>query len=66
MPNYSFLAPVAGLQDLTLANAGLKDDGLARLPKLPTLKRLVLDGNEIRGTGLAALKEQPELTITAG
>lgn len=34
---------------------------LAQLPKLPTLKRLVLDGNDIRGTGLPHLAGQPEL-----
>jgi Leucine-rich repeat (LRR) protein len=34
---------------------------LSQLPKLPKLKRLVLDGNEIRGVGLAALSAQPAL-----
>ena len=59
--DYSFLVPIHGLQELTLANAGLNDTTLAQLPKLPTLKRLVLDGNDIRGTGLPDLTGQPEL-----
>jgi serine/threonine protein kinase/Leucine-rich repeat (LRR) protein len=59
--NYDFLAPIAGLQELSLANAGLKDPSLERLPKLPTLQRLVLDGNEIRGATLAVLSAQPAL-----
>jgi serine/threonine protein kinase len=58
---YDFLASIAGLEELTLANAGLNDAELARLPKLPTLKKLVLDGNEIRGTGLAQLRDWPTL-----
>ncbi len=62
LPDYGFLAPIHGLRELTLANAGLNDLRLAQLPKLPALKRLVLDGNDIRGTGLRSLKEQPELT----
>jgi serine/threonine protein kinase/Leucine-rich repeat (LRR) protein len=59
--NYAFLAPIAGLEELSLANAGLNDASLGQLPKLPALKRLVLDGNEIRGTGLTALSTQPAL-----
>uniref|UniRef100_A0A7C4LLH5 non-specific serine/threonine protein kinase n=1 Tax=Schlesneria paludicola TaxID=360056 RepID=A0A7C4LLH5_9PLAN len=59
--NYGFLTPIAGLEELSLANAGLNDVSLGQLPKLPALKRLVLDGNEIRGRGLAALSEQPAL-----
>ena len=31
------------------------------MPKLPALKRLVLDGNDLRGRELTYLKEQPEL-----
>ena len=53
--------PHHGLRELTLANAGLTDESLTKLPKLPALKRLVLDGNDIRGTGLAHLSKQPEL-----
>jgi hypothetical protein len=59
--NYGFLAPIAGLEELSLTNAGLNDDSLSQLPKLPELKRLVLDGNEIRGQGLMALSGQPAL-----
>jgi Leucine-rich repeat (LRR) protein len=59
--DYGFLAPIAGLEELSLANAGLNDDSLSRLPKLPALKKLVLDGNDIRGSGLAALSDQPAL-----
>jgi serine/threonine protein kinase/Leucine-rich repeat (LRR) protein len=59
--NYAFLAPIAGLEELSLANAGLNDASLGQLPKMPALKRLVLDGNDIRGTGLTALSTQPAL-----
>ncbi|MCX7422547.1 MAG: leucine-rich repeat protein [Planctomycetia bacterium] len=59
--DYSFLVPIHGLQELNLSNAGLNDATLAQLPKLPTLKRLVLDGNDIRGMGLTHLIGQPEL-----
>jgi Leucine-rich repeat (LRR) protein len=59
--NYAFLAPIAGLEELSLANAGLNDASLGQLPKLPALKRLVLDGNDIRGSGLTALSTQPAL-----
>jgi serine/threonine protein kinase len=59
--NYDFLVPIAGLEELSLAKAGLNDASLGQLPKLPALKRLVLDGNEIRGPGLAALSTQPAL-----
>jgi Leucine-rich repeat (LRR) protein len=59
--NYAFLAPIAGLEELSLANARLNDVSLGQLPKLPTLQRLVLDGNEIGGNGLAALSTQPAL-----
>jgi hypothetical protein len=45
---------------LLLAKAGLNDRTVAQLPKLPTLKRLVLDSNEIRGPGLAHLSGRPE------
>ena len=60
--DYGFLVLIHALQDLKLANAGLNDDSLTKLPKLSTLQRLVLDGNEIRGTGLKELAAQPELT----
>ncbi len=46
---------------MNLTSAGLNDDALAKLPKLVSLKRLVLDGNDIRGGGLAVLNAQPEL-----
>jgi serine/threonine protein kinase/Leucine-rich repeat (LRR) protein len=59
--NYDFLANVRGLEELSLANAGLTDVSLAILPKLPTLKRLVLDGNDLGGRGLTHLRLQPEL-----
>jgi serine/threonine protein kinase/Leucine-rich repeat (LRR) protein len=59
--NYAFLAPITGLEELSLANAGLNDASLGQLPKLPALKRLVLDGNDIRGSGLTALSTQPAL-----
>lgn len=48
-PNLDFLAGIHGLRELNLADAGLNDGWLAKLPNLPTLKRLVLDGNDIRG-----------------
>ena len=59
--DYSFLTSIHGLQELNLTSAGLNDDALAKLPKLAFLKRLILDGNDIRGGGLAALNAQPEL-----
>ncbi|MBI1903292.1 MAG: leucine-rich repeat protein [Planctomycetia bacterium] len=59
--SYDFLASIHGLKELSLAGSGLNDDALAKLPKLATLKRLVLDGNEIRGRGLSSLAAQPEL-----
>ena len=59
--DYSFLVPIHGLRELTLANAGLNDAALANLPKLNTLQRLVLDGNDIRGAGLIHLSHLPEL-----
>jgi len=58
---YWFLGNIAGLEELSLANAGLDDTALAQLPKMRKLKRLVLDGNQIRGTGLSALNNQPAL-----
>jgi Leucine-rich repeat (LRR) protein len=59
--DYGILAEIQGLQELNLTNSGLTDDILAQLPKFPLLKHLVLDGNDIRGTGLKALTAQPEL-----
>ncbi|HVC95922.1 MAG TPA: hypothetical protein VND64_19690, partial [Pirellulales bacterium] len=59
---YSFLADIRGLEELSLAKAGMNDVFLAKLPKLPALKRLVLDGNVVRGPGLTYLRELPELT----
>jgi Leucine-rich repeat (LRR) protein len=53
---YDFLVPIHGLRELSLANAGLNDATLLKLPKLPALKRLVLDGNEdVRGAGWTSL-----------
>jgi serine/threonine protein kinase/Leucine-rich repeat (LRR) protein len=52
---------VQGLRELLMPNCGLTDDALSRLPRLRTLEHLVLDGNDIRGIGLAALAEQPAL-----
>ena len=51
----------SALTELSLVNAGLNDKSLVQLPKLPALKRLVLDGNDIRGTGLTSLRDRPEL-----
>lgn len=59
--DYTFLTSIHSLNELNLTSAGLNDDALAKLPKLAFLKRLVLDGNDIRGTGIAALNAQPEL-----
>src|SRR5438128_10569370 len=42
--SYDFLAPIHGLQELSLANAGLNDAALAELPKLPPLRRPCRDG----------------------
>jgi serine/threonine protein kinase/Leucine-rich repeat (LRR) protein len=60
--DYSLLASIHGLQELNLTTAGLNDDALAKLPKLASLKRLILDGNDIRGLESASLKEQPALS----
>ncbi len=60
-PDLAPLMTVAGLRELSLAGAGLTDESLGQFPKLPKLRRLVLDNNPIRGTGLARLQELPEL-----
>jgi hypothetical protein len=44
--------------DGSLHRAGI---GAGSAQRQPALKRLVLDGNDIRGRGLTSLKEQPEL-----
>jgi len=61
--NYDFLAGIHGLRELNLADAGLNDASLAKLPKMPTLKRLVLDGNNLRdgGRGFARLSDLTQL-----
>ena len=59
LQDIGFLAVIQGLHDLTLTNTGIGDDHIAKLPKL---RRLVLDGNDIRTAGLSALHNQPELT----
>jgi hypothetical protein len=58
---YDFLPPIHGLEELNLSKTGLTDITLAQLPKLPMLKRLALDGNDVKGPGLTSLKEQPAL-----
>lgn len=60
MGDYNWLAAIHGLEDLTLANAGVHAGTLTILP--PTLKRLVLDGNPAVGSGLATLEKQTVLT----
>lgn len=50
------------LEELSMANTGLSDEFLMTLPKLPKLKRLVLDNNPLLGRTLGQLHNQPELT----
>lgn len=45
----------------SVARAALTDDSLPVFSKLPGLKRLVLDGNSIRGPGAAVLAECTQL-----
>ena len=59
--DYSVLGRVHGLQELSLVKSGLNDKSLENLPKLPTLRRLVLDGNAIAGPGMSALEKQSTL-----
>ncbi len=56
---FSLLAPIHSLQELNLTKTGVN---LFLLPKLPSLKRLVLDDNGIDGPGLASLEKQSALT----
>jgi hypothetical protein len=58
LQDIGFLASIQGLQDLTLAKTEIGDDQLGALPRV---KRLVLDDNPIRGPGLIALRDQPDL-----
>jgi Leucine Rich Repeat (LRR) protein len=61
--DFRFVVSIHGLNELALADIGMRDVGLATLPKLPTLQRLVLDGNAIGGGGgLTVLGQQPALT----
>ena len=50
------------LQRLYCRSAELTDDGVAQLAKLPLLQELEIDGNPIRGEGLAYLKVLDNLT----
>ncbi len=59
--NYEFLTTVHGLRELNLTKSKLTDVSLAQLPKLLALERLVLDDNDLKGPGLASLKQQPAL-----
>jgi serine/threonine protein kinase/Leucine-rich repeat (LRR) protein len=62
LTDYRFLAPIHGLRELTLAASDLSYDTLVTFPKLPQLRRLVLDDNIIGAPTLGFLHEQPELT----
>lgn len=59
--DYQFLLSVPNLHELVVSNAGMIDAGLKRLPRLPALERIVLDGNPIRGAGLTALNVDSKL-----
>jgi hypothetical protein len=62
VPDLDFLKSVHGLLELVLANGNLNDATLGRLPRLRGLKRLVLDGNDIRAGGIRHLAQtQPQL-----
>ncbi|MBM4071908.1 MAG: hypothetical protein FJ271_23725 [Planctomycetes bacterium] len=58
LKDIGFLAAIHGQQDLTLARTGIADQQLSGLPRV---KRLVLEGNAIRGPGLENLARQTEL-----
>lgn len=48
----ALLKGIHGLQELRLIDCGLDDHKLTQLPAMPTLKRLVLDRNDIRAPGV--------------
>jgi hypothetical protein len=50
------------LQDLNLAGTQITDAGLAHLTGMTGLRRLVLDGDAIKGPGLSHLQQLPLLT----
>ena len=52
---------IHGLKELNLADAGLNDASLKKLPNLSTRNRLVLDGNDIRGQGQSRLSGLAQL-----
>jgi hypothetical protein len=51
-PDLSFLQGVKSLSALYLSETLLSDIALGRLPPLPKLKKLVLDGNKVRAAGV--------------
>lgn len=55
VPDLGFLHGVKTLTELRLVDAQLNDQTLSRLPPLPKLKKLVLDGNEIGAVGAGHL-----------
>jgi hypothetical protein len=56
------LKPLVRLQELTLPETRITDASLINLKGLIALRRLVLNGDAIRGPGLTHLQELPELT----
>jgi len=62
IPDLNFLQGVKSLTELRLTDARLNDASLGRLPALPKLKKLVLDGNDVRAGGVRHLANtQPQL-----
>jgi Leucine-rich repeat (LRR) protein len=55
VPDLVFLQGIKTLTELRLIEAQLNDQTLSRLPPLPKLKKLVLDGNEIGAVGAGHL-----------
>ena len=50
--DYSFLAPIHGLQELSLAGSGLSDDGIKHLASLTNLESLDLRGTKVTAAGI--------------
>ena len=67
VPNLGFLRGITTLTELGLTEANLSDPILSQFPRLPKLKKLVLDGNEMGTAGVghlvAAVPQVEELSL---
>jgi len=67
VPNLGFLRGITTLTELGLMEAKLSDQILSQFPRLPKLKKLVLDGNEVGTSGVghlvAAVTQLEELSL---